>query len=138
MLPLQRRLIQARWSGESAWIPLGELGLDLSTENVAGFPDAGELLLYPGGVSETEILIPYGNTCFACKSGRLVGNHFLTVIEGREHLPALGNLVLWSGAQNIRFEEVQGDASEAVCPGGWSSFSSAQACNGKRARQVPE
>ena len=29
MLPLQTQLIQARWSGEAAWIPLGGLDLGL-------------------------------------------------------------------------------------------------------------
>ena len=45
-----------------------------------------EILLYPGGYSETEILVPYGNTMFASKLGQLAGNHFLTVIEGQEQL----------------------------------------------------
>jgi hypothetical protein len=35
--------------------------------------------------------------------GQLAGNHFLTVIEGNENLASLGNLVLWSGAQEIVF-----------------------------------
>ena len=29
MLPLDTQIIQARWSGEAAWIPFGELDLDL-------------------------------------------------------------------------------------------------------------
>jgi hypothetical protein len=37
--------------------------------------------------------------------GQLAGNHFLTVIEGTEHLVSLGKLVLWSGAQNIILSE---------------------------------
>src|SRR5690348_4413940 len=28
MLPLKNRIIQARWSGEAAWIPFGDLELD--------------------------------------------------------------------------------------------------------------
>jgi len=27
MLPLESQLVQARWSGEAAWIPMGELDL---------------------------------------------------------------------------------------------------------------
>jgi hypothetical protein len=36
--------------------------------------------------------------------GQLAGNHFLTVIEGREQLPVLGERTLWSGAQEVVFE----------------------------------
>ena len=63
----------------------------------------GQILLYPGGFSETEILLPYGACQFASKMGQLAGNHFLTVVEGNENLAALGKLVLWSGAQEIEF-----------------------------------
>ena len=50
-----------RWSGESAWIPLGELDIGLAApENHTSHPAPGEVLLYPGGLSETEILFPYG------------------------------------------------------------------------------
>jgi hypothetical protein len=107
MLPLESQLVQARWSGESAWVPLGwEVELALAPENANSYPAAGELLLYPGGLSEVEILFPYGATCFASKMGQLAGNHFATIEEGREQLPELGRLVLWEGAQKIRFEEV--------------------------------
>jgi hypothetical protein len=107
MLPLESQLVQARWSGESAWVPLGwELELALAPENANSYPAAGELLLYPGGLSEVEILFPYGATCFASKMGQLAGNHFATIEEGREQLPELGRLVLWEGAQKIHFEEV--------------------------------
>jgi Protein of unknown function (DUF3830) len=105
LLPLESRIIHARWSGESAWIPFGELDVGLGAENATSYPAPGELLLYPGGVSETEILFPYGATCFASKAGQLAGNHFATVIEGGEQLRELGRRVLWEGAQPIRFEE---------------------------------
>ncbi|MFC1553467.1 DUF3830 family protein [candidate division KSB1 bacterium] len=105
LLPFKNKIIQARWSGESAWIPLGDLDLDLSYENQTAFPSKGEILLYPGGISETEILFPYGSTSFNCKSGQLTGNHFLTITEGFENLKALGELVLWQGAQDIIFEK---------------------------------
>ncbi len=104
LLPLESRIIQARWSGQSAWIPFGELDLGLRPENATSYPSPGEILLYPGGVSETEILFPYGPTCFASKLGQLAGNHFLTIVEGREQLQEVGRLVLWHGAQEIVFE----------------------------------
>jgi hypothetical protein len=107
LLPLRSKLVQARWSGESAWVPLGwELELGLGPENANSYPAAGELLLYPGGLSEIEILFPYGATCFASKMGQLAGNHFATIVEGRERLPELGRAVLWDGAQDVTFELV--------------------------------
>jgi hypothetical protein len=105
LLPLHSKIIQARWSGEAAWIPMGELDIDLATENATAYPGAGELLFYPGGFSETEILFPYGRTHFASTLGTLAGNHFASVVEGREQLSELGRRVLWDGAQDARVEE---------------------------------
>lgn len=104
LLPYRSRLIQARWSGESAWIPLGDLDLGLALENATSHPAPGQILLYPGGYSETEILFPYGATLFASKLGQLAGNHFATIVEGAERLPELGRKVLWEGAQAVSFE----------------------------------
>jgi hypothetical protein len=105
LLPLESRIIHCRWSGESNWIPFGELDVGVGSENATSYPSPGELLLYPGGVSETELLFPYGACCFASKAGQLAGNHFATVVEGAENLRELGRLCLWEGAQPIRFEE---------------------------------
>jgi hypothetical protein len=105
MLPLTTKIIQARWSGEAAWIPFGDLDLDLGYENHTSHPAPGQLLLYPGGVSETEILFPYGSTLFASKVGQLAGNHFATIYEGGERLPELGRIVTWEGAQEITFKQ---------------------------------
>ena len=105
LLPLEAKLVQARWSGQAAWVPLGELDLGVGFEDPTSYPQAGELLLYLGPLSETEILFPYGQTCFASKAGQLAGNHFATIIEGREFLIEIGNRVLWQGAQDIRFAE---------------------------------
>ena len=102
-LPFRQRLIQARWSGESAWVPLGDLAFGVGTEQPTGRPAPGQLLLYPGGVSETEILFPYGHAVFASKFGPLEGNHFLTIVEGRDFLAELGRRVLYEGAQEILF-----------------------------------
>jgi hypothetical protein len=103
LLPLEGLLVQARWSGEAAWVPLGwELDLGLGPENATSYPGAGDLLLYPGGLSEVEVLFPYGATCFASKMGQLAGNHVATIEAGREQLPPLGEAVLRDGAQPIR------------------------------------
>jgi hypothetical protein len=103
LLPYCERIIHVRWSGEACWIPLGDLDLGLGFENHTSYPAPGQILLYPGGISETEILLAYGGVQFASKVGQLAGNHFLTVIEGNEYLASLGKMVLWSGAQDIEF-----------------------------------
>jgi Protein of unknown function (DUF3830) len=109
MLPLKAKILQARWSGEAAWIPFGDVNLGLGYENHTSYPAPGHLLLYPGGISETEILFPYGSTMFASKAGQLAGNHFATIYEGIDQLAAFGHLVVWEGAQDVTFEERGGD-----------------------------
>ena len=42
------------------WIPLGDLDLGPRVREPHELPAPGEVLLYPGGFSETEILFPYG------------------------------------------------------------------------------
>jgi hypothetical protein len=106
LLPLESKLLQARWSGEAAWVPLGwELELGIGPENETSYPGPGQLLLYPGGLSEVEILFPYGATSFASKMGQLAGNHFATIDAGRERLAELGDAVLWNGALDLRIQE---------------------------------
>ena len=104
VLPYRAKLIHARWSGEACWVPLGMLDLGVGHENHTSYPAPGQILFYPGGISETEILFPYGSTHFASKVGQLAGNHFLTITEGQRELSNLGKTVLWEGAQEIRFE----------------------------------
>ena len=105
LLPLESQVIHVRWSGESMWIPFGELDVGIGPENATCYPNPGELLLYPGGVSETELLFPYGHVAFASKAGALAGNHFATVVEGGENLFELGLRCLWKGAQDVVFKE---------------------------------
>jgi Protein of unknown function (DUF3830) len=104
LLPYEQRVIHVRWSGEAVWIPLGETDMGVPAENQTSYPAPGQMILYPGGISETEILLAYGGVSFASKVGQLAGNHFLTITEGRENLAALGKLVLWEGAKDIHFD----------------------------------
>ena len=103
LLPYAQRIIHVRWSGEACWIPLGDLELGLGYENHTSYPAPGQIIVYPGGISETEILFAYGSVHFASKVGQLSGNHFLTITEGQEQLAAFGPYVLYNGAQDIRF-----------------------------------
>jgi hypothetical protein len=102
-LPYRERIIHVRWSGEACWIPLGALNPGIGYENATSYPAPGQILFYPGGVSETEILLTYGACQFASKAGQLAGNPFLTIVEGLENLRPLGELTLWHGAQDIEF-----------------------------------
>lgn len=106
LLPYRQKIIHARWSGEACWIPLGEFQLGVGYENHTSYPAPGEILFYPGGFSETEILFPYGAARFASKLGQLAGNHFLTVVSGQERLREMGRMVLWEGARDIVFEAI--------------------------------
>ena len=94
-----------RWSGEGGWIPWGDLDLGLGPENATRYPSPGELIIFPGGVSEAELLLAYGYVAFASKAGALAGNHFATMVEGKENLRELGRRMLWEGAQEIVFTE---------------------------------
>ena len=107
LLPLSGWVLQARWSGEAVWMPLGDLEVGVGAENDTQRPSPGQILLYPMGISETEILIPYGETTFASKGGPLRGNHVMTIMEGVEQLTELGRRVVWHGAQPIRLEAIE-------------------------------
>lgn len=106
LLPYENKIIHVRWSGEAVWIPLGELDLGLAYENHTSYPAPGQMIVYPGGISETEILLAYGGVRFASKVGQLAGNHFLTITSGLDKLAELGRSVLWEGAKTIRIEAV--------------------------------
>ena len=105
LLPLESRIIHVRWSGEGGWIPMGDLDVGIGPENATCYPNPGEIVFYPGGVSETELLLAYGYVSFASKAGPLAGNHFATIVEGGENLRELGRRFLWEGAQPITFTE---------------------------------
>ena len=104
-LPYESKVVHVRWSGEGVWIPLGDLDFGVGYENHTSFPAPGQFILYPGGISETEILLAYGGVHFASKMGQLAGNHFITLTSNLDRLPEIGRLALWEGAQTIRFEK---------------------------------
>jgi hypothetical protein len=104
LLPYRQKMIHVRWSGEACWIPLGEFQLGVGFENHTSHPAPGDVLFYPGGYSETELLIAYGACSFASRMGPLAGNHFMTLLDSRDRLRALGRRVLWEGAVDVLFE----------------------------------
>jgi hypothetical protein len=102
ILPYEQKVIHVRWSGEAVWIPLGDHDFGLTYENHTSFPAPGQLIVYPGGISETEILLAYGGVRFASKVGQLAGNHFMTITSPLDKLSELGKMCLWQGAQPFR------------------------------------
>jgi hypothetical protein len=102
-LPFLSEVVHVRWSGEAVWAPLGDYQFGVDYENHTSFPAPGQVLLYPGGISETEILIAYGGVRFASKVGQLAGNHFMTITADLDKLYELGRMTLYKGAQPLRF-----------------------------------
>jgi hypothetical protein len=108
MMPIENQLIHCRWSGESTWVPFGDLDLGVGYENHTSHPAPGQILIYTGTISECEILFPYGGCMFSSKLGQLAGNHFATVVpdEGwADRLREVGRRTLWEGAQPITISE---------------------------------
>lgn len=106
MLPIRSKLIHCRWSGEGCWIPFGDEKLPVGYENHTSHPAPGDIIVYTGELSEGEILVAYGAVDFASKLGQLAGNHFATIVEGRERLKEMGRRVLWDGAQDVTMDEL--------------------------------
>lgn len=103
LMPFNGKIVHVRWSGEGVWVPFGDHDFGVGYENHTSHPAPGHIILYPGGISETEVLLAYGGVDFSSKMGQLAGNHFITLTSGLENLMTLGNLVLWEGAQDIAF-----------------------------------
>jgi hypothetical protein len=106
-MPFESKVVHVRWSGEGVWMPLGDYQFGVGYENHTSYPAPGQIILYPGGISETEILLAYGGVHFASKVGQLAGNHFITITSNLDDLEKLGKMTLWEGAQAMRFELVQ-------------------------------
>jgi len=109
VLPFTGRMIHVRWSGEAGFLPLGDYDLGVDLEDPTSYPAPREILFFPGGISECEILVPYGGTCFASKAGQLAGTHFLTVVEGEHQLRELGEALLYDGAHDTEFSTPDSD-----------------------------
>jgi len=83
---------------------MGNLKVDLPQEEATRHPRPGQLILYPGGISETEILIAYGAVAFASKAGPLAGNPLLTITEKLDQLAEIGRHILWHGSSDLIIE----------------------------------
>jgi len=59
-LPFKSSFVHVRWSGEGVWVPLGDRDFGVGYENHTSFPAPGQMLLYPTGISETELIMAYG------------------------------------------------------------------------------
>jgi Protein of unknown function (DUF3830) len=104
LMPFETQLIHVRWSGEACWVPMGGYATGLDFENHTSHPAPGQMLWYPGGYSETEMIVAYGGCRFASVVGQLAGNHFLTIEHPIERLRDVGMKTLWDGAQRLLIE----------------------------------
>ena len=102
-MPFFGEIVHVRWSGEGVWIPLGDRDFSVGYEDATSYPAPGQVLLYPKGKSETEILIAYGSVKFASKAGTLAGNHFATITSDLDKLREIGISTLWEGKKRIEF-----------------------------------
>jgi hypothetical protein len=102
-LPFHSEVVHVRWSGEAIWAPLGDYDFGVGYENATAHPAPGQVILYPGGVSETELVLAYGPVSFASKAGQLAGNHFLTITSNLDKVHPLGREVLYRGVKDITF-----------------------------------
>lgn len=103
-MPFAGEIVHVRWSGEGVWIPLGDRDFAVGYEDATSYPAPGQILLYPKGKSETEILIAYGCVQFASKAGTLAGNHFATITSDLDKLREIGVSTLWEGKKSILFK----------------------------------
>lgn len=109
LLPYHGKVIHARWSGEALWSPMTVVWPSeeaLPPENATSCPAPGEGLLYAGEQSEPELLIAYGPSSFAGKSGPLAGNPVIAIEDRLTRLAELGCEILWRGAMDIHVEVV--------------------------------
>ena len=103
VMPFESQVVHVRWSGEAMWIPLGDRDFGVEYEDATSYPSPGQILLYPKGKSETEVLIAYGSVHFASKAGTLAGNHFATITSDLAKLREIGVATLWEGSKSIIF-----------------------------------
>ena len=83
---------------------MGDLQVEVPPEEATRHPRPGQLILYPGGISETELLLAYGAVAFASKAGPLAGNPLLTVTGDLDRLAEIGRAILWEGAREFLVE----------------------------------
>ena len=104
LLPYRQKMIHVRWSGEACCDPAGRVPARCRLREPHEPPGPRRRALYPGRRSETELLIAYGACSFSSRMGPLAGNHFMTLLDSRDRLRALGQRVLWEGAVDVLFE----------------------------------
>ena len=115
-MPFHGEIVHVRWSGEGVWIPLGDRDFAVGYEDATSYPAPGQVLLYPKGRSETEILIAYGSVQFASKAGVLAGNHFATITSDLDKLREIGIATLWEGRKPITFTETRPASPQPAPP----------------------
>ena len=107
LLPYQQKIIHARWSGEACWVPLGDYQVGRRLRDATSYPAPGEILFYPGGYSETEIL--FQHTARASSPASLASWPATTFSDDRRQPRAVargGQAGAVAGRARYRFEAV--------------------------------
>jgi hypothetical protein len=122
LLPFTGDMIQVLWSGFACFIlldsssqyeglPATDVDHTVPFENPIRIPSKGEIIMYPGNMPHLqeggEIFMAWGPCKITCQNGNLMGNHFLTIVEGNENLEEFGITVLTKGAQTMCFELIK-------------------------------
>src|SRR5260370_598371 len=101
-MPFESQAIHVRWSGEGVWMPLGDLDFGVSDENHTSYPAPGQIILYPGGISETEILLAYGGRHLPSQMGQPGGTPISKRCSNMARAPASGGCGGFLASANCR------------------------------------
>ena len=108
LLPWEAEMLHVSWSGSACFVQLEDLAHDLPFESPIRIPSKGEIIVYPGNIPNLqmggEFFLSWGPCSIATQLGHLMGNHVLTIVEGKENLEAFGRRVHYEGIQPIRVE----------------------------------
>jgi hypothetical protein len=102
LLPFTSQVIHVRWSGEAVWAPPRRFVDRRRARERHDLSTSWRSVVVSGRRERNGAAHRLRH--FASKAGPLAGNHFLTITSGLEHLPEVGRLVLWQGAQSLRID----------------------------------
>src|SRR5437879_13919701 len=77
VMPFESHAIHVRWSGEAVWVPLGRLDFGVAYANHASYPSTGQLILYPCGCGDTQVMLASGSLHFGKPMDQHAGSHFV-------------------------------------------------------------
>ncbi len=104
VLPVEGRVVHARWGGNEVWMDLPPLDLT-ELENETILPSPGEILLVRVAHKTYHFVIFYGRGwCFG-PTGFVPGNHFATIVENLTEFARVCDQVLLQGRKTLIVRE---------------------------------